>query len=291
MGWRYRINQALSSRGRLSSLAVGLAVALVGVATSLPASAQLSAPLTTGISTTKHNMGSGGSFTNKSAATGTGATTEVCVFCHTPHAAEVARGPLWNRAAGTAAYVPYTSTTLTGGTRDATSGMGVATAPGAISLACLSCHDGTQALNAIINQPGSGLGTGTVPWAAGGSTSITGVAAVGAGAEGRSNDHPIGVKYAGGALVGAQTNGGYNQWSTAQINNVDAFWVEAAGQATVTSGRQKADMWLYARAGATTSNNEAFVECASCHDPHTSNTTFLRTKNDYSSVCLSCHIK
>jgi hypothetical protein len=100
MGWRYRINQALSSRGRLSSLAVGLAVALVGVATSLPASAQLSAPLTTGISTTKHNMGSGGTGTNKSG--GTGATTEVCVFCHTPHAAEVARGPLWNRAAGTA---------------------------------------------------------------------------------------------------------------------------------------------------------------------------------------------
>jgi predicted CXXCH cytochrome family protein len=289
MGWRYRINQALSSRGRLSSLAVGLAVALVGVATSLPASAQLSAPLTTGISTTKHNMGSGGTGTNKSG--GTGATTEVCVFCHTPHAAEVARGPLWNRAAGTATYVPYTSATLTGGTRDASTGMGTATAPGAISLACLSCHDGTQALNAVINQPGSGLGTGDMPGTWQGSTKITGVAAVGAGAEGLSNDHPIGVKYAGGALAANQVNGGYNQFSTAQINSVDAFWVEAAGQATVTTGRQKADMWLYARAGADASNNEAFVECASCHDPHTSNTTFLRTKNDYSSVCLSCHIK
>ena len=33
------------------------------------------------------------------------------------------------------------------------------------------------------------------------------------------------------------------------------------------------------------------VECASCHDPHTETTTFLRTSNDDSAVCLACHIK
>ena len=31
--------------------------------------------------------------------------------------------------------------------------------------------------------------------------------------------------------------------------------------------------------------------CASCHDPHTTNTTFLRIENDNSDVCLACHTK
>jgi predicted CXXCH cytochrome family protein len=288
MGWRLRIDHALSCRGRLASLAVGLTVALAGVATSLPAGAQLTSPKTTGISTTKHNLGSGSSFGNKSS--GVGATTEICVFCHTPHAANVAAGPLWNRIAGTATYVPYTSASLTGGTRDTTTGMGIAESPGSISLACLSCHDGTQALNSVINAPGSGgyNAAGATFGSFTGNANVSGVAAVGAGTEGLSNDHPIGVRYAGGALAAAQVNNGYNQFATAVINNTDAFWVEAASTVTTGSGRQKADMWLYPRAGSV---DTAFVECASCHDPHTSNPTFLRTPNDYSSVCLSCHIK
>jgi predicted CXXCH cytochrome family protein len=293
MGWRHRIDHALSCRGRFASLAVGLTVALAGVATSLPAHAQLTSPKATGISTTKHNLGSGSSFGNKSS--GVGATTEVCVFCHTPHAANVAAGPLWNRVAGTATYTPYTSASLTGGTRDAATGMGIAEAPGSISLACLSCHDGTQALNSVINAPGSG-GYNAAGATFGGFTNgtsvagkVAGVAAV--GGDGLSNDHPIGVRYAGGALPADQVNGGYNQFATTVINNTDAFWVEAASTTVTGSGRQKADMWLYPRAGATAANNEAFVECASCHDPHTANPTFLRTPNDYSSVCLSCHIK
>lgn len=289
MRWKHWSVQESAGSKRLASLLATVAVALAGVATSLPASAQLGGALSTGVSATKHNMGSGGPGTIK--VGGTGATTEVCVFCHTPHAAVVANGPLWNRTAGSATYAPYTSATLTGGTY--ASGLGTAQTPGAISLACLSCHDGTQAMNSVINQPGSGFGTGSMPgiWGGAADGKMIGIAAVGGGTEGLSNDHPIGVRYAGGSLVAAQANNGYTQWSTDTINGVQAFWVEAASATTTGTGRQKADMWLYNRGTATTANNEAFVECASCHDPHTSNTTFLRTKNDFSSVCLSCHIK
>jgi predicted CXXCH cytochrome family protein len=36
---------------------------------------------------------------------------------------------------------------------------------------------------------------------------------------------------------------------------------------------------------------EPFVECATCHDPHSSNSLFLRISNSGSGVCLACHNK
>jgi predicted CXXCH cytochrome family protein len=288
MDRKHRIDGEAGTR-RFASLLATMAVALAGAAICLPASAQLAAPKDSGVSTTKHNLGSGGTGNNRQAVDTTIQATEVCVFCHTPHAANTAVGPLWNRTAGTPTFTPYTSASLRGGTYNATTGMGTALEPGAISLACLSCHDGVTAMNTLINAPGSGgwnaAGATFGAIAAGAGTGkITGVAAV--GSDGLANDHPIGVKYAGGAATDAdRTLAGYNKLETGTINLAPAFWVEAAGAATGSS-RQKADMWLYARA-----DGSPYVECASCHDPHTENPTFLRTKNDYSSVCLSCHIK
>ena len=54
--------------------------------------------------------------------------------------------------------------------------------------------------------------------------------------------------------------------------------------------RNKTDMILYTRAASAgytgQTNPEPFVECASCHDPHSTNTTFLRIANSGSAVCL-----
>ena len=77
-------------------------------------------------------------------------TSEVCIFCHTPHGANidvVGQAPLWNRRTPAEGFDPYTAPNLEQGTADQ---------PRGISLACLSCHDGTIALDAIINAPGSG---------------------------------------------------------------------------------------------------------------------------------------
>ena len=72
------------------------------------------------------------------------------------------------------------------------------------------------------------------------------------------------------------------------------WWVDT--ETTPNGTRQKTDMLLYTRSkdqgyvGQT--DSEPFVECASCHDPHTSaNPTFLRVSNAGSAVCLSCHVK
>ena len=80
-------------------------------------------------------------------------TTEVCVFCHTPHGGrtDVAGGaaPIWNRSLSTATYTVYTSPNFdAAGTTPGT--------PKGVSVACLSCHDGTVAFDALINKRGSG---------------------------------------------------------------------------------------------------------------------------------------
>ncbi len=61
-------------------------------------------------------------------------TTEVCVFCHTPHGA-ASMGPLWNKVAPTGPFTPYAIPTI--------DNLAVA-ATGSTSAMCLGCHDGVS---------------------------------------------------------------------------------------------------------------------------------------------------
>lgn len=259
-----------------------------------------------GIADTKHNLGSGGSGANKFSGTG-----EICVFCHTPHGSDTSAAvPLWNRTmANPNTYTTYNSL--------GTSSLDGATAPvGSVSLACLSCHDGAQAMNVMINQPGSGktvasFGAGT--WTGVGQLSDNAlITKVGTDLK---NDHPVGIQYAGGpkaATVPAAGNAygtalfndaDFKDTSSQLINNQSVWWVD-----TGTAGRQKTDIQLYTRVdaakvtydsagvrsetAAALDGAQPYVECASCHDPHTSaQATFLRISNTGSAVCLACHIK
>lgn len=79
---------------------------------------------------------------------------EICVFCHTPHAGRLDVGggaaPLWNRRIPfSASYTPYDSPNFD--KAGITPGM-----PKGVSLACLSCHDGTIGFDSLVNAPGSG---------------------------------------------------------------------------------------------------------------------------------------
>jgi len=252
------------------------------------------------VKNTKHNLGSSSTATNKTDGTG-----EVCVFCHTPHGSDTtAVVPLWNKSLPNTTYQTYDSlgtTTLDGGVAKV----------GSVSVACLSCHDGTQAMDVMINQPGSGgynaagarlAGT----WNAGvGATGLmpTGIANLGADL---TNDHPVGIQYAGGGY----TNAGGTPSTAADkdffapvkmtVNGAPAWYIETG---IVASGRSKTDLPLYTRNiaavdwqnGDSGQQDEPFVECASCHDPHVedtgSNPTFLRISNTGSAVCLACHDK
>ena len=94
-----------------------------------------------GIGASRHNLGSMGVHVV------TNSTSEICVFCHTPHHTNTTKAPIWNRGGDTASYVAYGSTL--GGTPIANGDIGPTT------LACLSCHDGVTALDNLVNGPGN----------------------------------------------------------------------------------------------------------------------------------------
>ena len=108
---------------------VFLSVLAVGIAFASSASAQIAG--------TKHDF----------SAAGYG-TTEICQPCHTPHDADisVAISPLWNHTlASSVGYTLYTSTTLTA----------TMAQPSGISTLCLSCHDGTVAVDSFGGATGT----------------------------------------------------------------------------------------------------------------------------------------
>jgi len=201
------------------------------------------------VSITKHNL-----TLNTNNVYATTGTDEVCAFCHTPHAASTTARPLWNREDSVASYTMYNSTF------SATIDMTVAASPQGVSLACLSCHDGTVALDAFQNAPGSG----------GGGAGSEGYTFVGADAGNLfpaasfamldtdlTDDHPISITYD----TAADT----------------AFNPAAAGKVGTLP--------LY---GASADQ----VECGSCHNPHDdTNGVFLRASNAGSALCTTCHIK
>ena len=98
-------------------------------------------------------------------------TTEICLPCHTPHFGEitVADAPLWNHEVTTATFTLYSSSTL-----DA-SDLGQ---PAGASKLCLSCHDGTVALDSYGGVTGSSM--------------IPGDVRIGTDL---SNDHPVSFTY------------------------------------------------------------------------------------------------
>lgn len=227
-------------------------------------------------------------------------TNEVCVYCHTPHGADIsAVVPLWNKTLPTSTYQRYSdlnTSTLDGGEA----------AVGSVSLACLSCHDGSQAMDNVINAPGRGMNPGNI-----GTVGVmTGTPVPMLGTDLR-DDHPISIQYAGGGPTAADADGvfggtlgdpDFNPPTKATINTNPAWWVDS--EATPDGQRQRTDMILYTRADAPAgvgNAREPFVECGSCHDPHNSSTFndtapnlsvgFLRIANLNSQICTTCHLK
>lgn len=198
----------------------------------------------------KHDL----SYTNYY-GTMSGATLDVCIFCHTPHAGNSGpiTGPLWNRKiTDINAFTLYS---------------GAAGVPNNPTLVCLSCHDGVSgqldasavaALDThnIINGPGSGYhpsGVNPNCYAChfSGNTYPDQEWRVGPDL---TDDHPVSISYDAAKLA-----------SPGMFQNVPLNGIK-----------------LY----------NGNVECTSCHDPHDiTYTRFLRVDNINSALCNSCHIK
>jgi len=281
------------SFARAATLMAATVALVTGLFAAFPDSAN--AQTFTGIRNTKHNLSSSGPSTRNN-ATNQG---EVCVFCHTPHGSSAtAAAPLWNRAVSEPSS--YDGKMYDSQTFDGASSIGFISS--SVSLACLSCHDGSQAMDTVLNAPGSGgyNGTGIDMGATFSSPSGTtgratadgklrGLACLtctdggGPGPGGDlKNDHPVGMEYAKWGAVTLDPD-----FRKAEPVGTKSVWYVESGKGG--AGRDKQDMYLYTRnVGGT---DKPFVECASCHDPHVENATFLRIPNTDSDVCLTCHTK
>jgi predicted CXXCH cytochrome family protein len=182
---------------------------------------------------------------------------EICKPCHTPHnaiAADVSDN-LWSHTLSTASY------TLAGGEV-----LSQEEALDSYSRLCMSCHDGTVALDSFAG------GAGTAgPFGASSRFNL--------GTD-LSNDHPVGNEAV------------YNETRTSlNLTTTNNRGQKVVGVNDPSTG--KAQLPLRQALNGT----DWVVSCGSCHNPHgAGNATarypmLLRATNQESQICLTCHIK
>ena len=247
---------------------------------------------------------------------------QVCVYCHTPHGASNAvEAPLWNRTVNAAgSYTNYTSGSITQTPEN----------PGDASLTCLSCHDGSLAVDSTINMPGSGLysaaqqttvsNTFLDAWDNVNSSLQMGFGAncgnspcyhsplgqegntgeqTGTCMECHNKDNNFGIPEFANFIIGQNLANDHPVGVQYPDPNVYDFQPGLIAKANVSffdfDGDNRPDsneIRLY------NSGSGPRVECASCHDPHGVEgadgkliASFLRVKSKESTICLTCHVK
>jgi len=179
--------------------------------------------------------------------------SNVCGVCHTIHHANPDRSaPLWSHASTLQTFIVYSSPTFQGGTP---------TIAGS-SKACLSCHDGSVAINQAYSASGTNAPTG------GTAVYINSSAIIpdGTPANDLRNMHPIGFSY----ITAAATDPDLKPTTTI------VYGSQSIAQAMLKNGQ---------------------VECASCHDIHRTKGSsansgiFTIVSTSGSALCLTCHTK
>lgn len=184
-----------------------------------------------------------------------------CQVCHIPHKAasyNAANAPLWNHNVATNATTRYITYDQAGSASFNALGLGALQLGS--SVACLSCHDGSIAINQSYGKSSfngnGGVGTNAPSFAIEtykGSTDLT-------------HMHPIGVSYSAAALADPDLNA-----------------TPAIGSGVVLARMLK---------GPSQS-----VECASCHDIHRTIGASATVSHDLivdlngGQLCLTCHNK
>ena len=193
----------------------------------------------------------------------------VCVFCHTPAGRERGgsepSGLTWQRArSATDPFVMYDDVGRAGQ-------MG-STAIGSQSVACMACHDYSQAfgINVSIDHPFS------IPY-----RGFHGAPKPRDEGTEETQEERDNIRRARRMVELA----GFRVPVQGVVENQTVWWVPADPKAV---RRGKSDLPLFTR-GPDPVVDIPHIECASCHDPHTENKVFLRVSNTQSRLCLTCH--
>lgn len=197
----------------------------------------------------------------------TGDLNRICVWCHAPHhtlkpaeyAGEIDYLPLWNHTTTSLDFQPYTNgAEEPDDPNHAASSELLANQPGSVSKLCLSCHDGSVAVNEYGFVPGdpksSGVRKGDAP------TTIIAQYRIGE-AGNLTNHHPIGFNYQ-------------------DVATVD----DEIASPTATMGEYEIGELLW----------QGKMECTTCHDVHNTKNDgekFLWISDENSAFCLVCHLK
>jgi len=220
----------------------------------------------------------------------------ICVYCHHPHntikGSATQYSPLWNRDL-TSGYTGYNNGTMMSGGATASQHAINADTTGikGVSLLCMSCHDGTVAMNAYSQTTGitdSTQGSGSNNQESRLNQQLGSTADFG---KDLSNHHPMGFAYDEVAGTGAGKDNEIALSSTVMVpaGLTSGGMTVAQVTAAQTGGVKISD--LLNGTGAT-----ATMECITCHDVHNTGNAqgaerFLWRSNNQSNFCLVCHLK
>jgi hypothetical protein len=200
--------------------------------------------------------------------------TKSCNVCHTPHFGTTTQtnAPLWNHKDSTVGtYTTYSSTTLH---------VGTAPQPGGTSKLCLSCHDGTMAVDMFGAPNGTGpnypsSSTNTIGTINGGATNMGGT-----GGTHLEDDHPIGLL-----------------WDTSNPTLAPLSTTANIGNSPTKSGTILSNL-LVTPPGQVAGSAVSTLECSSCHDVHNTfifgaqtGAGMLKLDPTGSKICTTCHVK
>lgn len=169
------------------------------------------------------------------------ASGETCKVCHTPHNANSNVAPFWGHAVSTATYTVYSSPTL-----NASVGQ-----PSSTSKACLSCHDGTVAVNSF-----------------GGNTGTSYVAPFDRLGTDISNDHPVSFTY---DTALANTDGGLYDPATKTVSSLgktirDGMLVNNKVECSSCHDIHKTKGYSASSVQMLLVNNSGSALCFTCHN-------------------------
>jgi hypothetical protein len=202
---------------------------------------------------------------------------QTCGPCHTPHNGDVSvtEAPLWAHTLTDANYKTHVSDSASAATEvDETSRL------------CLSCHDGTVAMDSFMGNS-----------AASTDTHMTGSTLLGTDL---TNDHPIGAAALWSETYSVDGTTGALTWNGDQpssfVSQGASFAYDDAGTPKTATVRAK----VKAMPAGGAYENQFAISCATCHRAHTGSLTASVTTGGVtpdgatvngSYLCLSCHAK